>query len=69
MTFPRVASSLAPAIAIVLALAATSPSWAAVRSSGLTAETGHQGELVNRPGCDLDASDDGSKPCDVVGGR
>lgn len=68
MTFPRVASSLACLVAVALTLTAMSPTQAAVRSSGLT-ETGHQGELVNRPGCGLDAGDDGSRSCEIVGGR
>jgi hypothetical protein len=63
MTFPRVASSFACAIAVAFALSAASPSGAAVRSS-LTSDAGRQGDLVNRPGC----GDEGSKPCEVVGG-
>jgi hypothetical protein len=61
--------AIAIGIAAAIAAGTAGPCWAAVTPSNNAAETGWQGELVNKPGCWTEGGYDNRFPCEMAGGH
>jgi hypothetical protein len=59
--------AIAIGIAATIAADTAGPCWTAVVPSNNPAETGWQGELMNRPGCWIEADD--RFPCEMTSRR